>query len=116
VLTIELETEATTVAYDEIERFVPSGTLTTVLDAIAKGIADAVATLHDRTITTFQFVGRDTLGAIELLGEAVGNIIQIGVGVVSWMVEGGKWSEITLYGRICRRSILAPHSTLLNPQ
>ena len=53
----------------------PSGTLTTVFDAIAKGIADAVTTLHDRAITTFQFIGREVFGTIELLGEAVGYII-----------------------------------------
>jgi hypothetical protein len=56
---------------------VPSGALTTVFDAIAEGIADAVATLHDRAITTFQFVGREVLGTIELLGEAIGYIIEV---------------------------------------
>jgi hypothetical protein len=31
-------------------------------------------------------------------------------------VECGVWSEITLEGEICGRSILTPHSTLLTPR
>jgi hypothetical protein len=87
-----------------------------MFDAITQRVADTMAALHDGAFAALQLVGRLFSRAVELLGEAVGNIIQIGVGVVSWMVEGGKWSEITLYGRICRRSILTPHSTLLTPQ
>ena len=53
-----------------------------MLDTIAQGVADTVAALHDGTVTTFEFIGRQVLGTIELLGESVGYIIQIGVGVI----------------------------------
>lgn len=44
--TIELKTEASPVAKTEEERFAPRRTLTAVTDAIAKGVAETVATLH----------------------------------------------------------------------
>ena len=49
--------------------------LTTMLDTIAQGVADTVAALHDGTVTTFEFIGRQVLGTIELLGKVVANII-----------------------------------------
>ena len=63
----------------------PSWALTSVFDAIAKGIADAVTTLHDRTVATFQLVGRQSLGTVELLGEVVGDIIE----VIKWIMDNG---------------------------
>ena len=75
MLTIELETEATTVAKDEREGLFPCRMLTTMLDTIAQGVADTMAALHDGTIATFQFIGRQVLGTIELLGKVVAYII-----------------------------------------
>ena len=46
-----------------------------MLDTITQGVADTVAALHDGTIATLQFIGRQVLGTIELLGEVVANII-----------------------------------------
>ena len=46
-----------------------------MLDAIAKGKTNTVTTLHDGAIAALQFVGRQFLRAIELLGEMVGYII-----------------------------------------
>ena len=46
-----------------------------MLDTIAQGVADTVAALHDGTIATLQFIGRQVFGTIELLGEAVRYII-----------------------------------------
>ena len=63
----------------------PSGALTTVFDAIAESVADAVTALHDRTIATFQFVGRQGLSSVELLREAVGDIIE----VIKWIMDNG---------------------------
>ena len=46
-----------------------------MLDTITQGVTDTVAALHDGTVTTFQFIGRQVLGTIELLGKMVANII-----------------------------------------
>ena len=63
----------------------PSGALATVFDAIAEGISDTMTALHDRTIATFQLVGRQSLGAVELLGETVGDIVE----VIKWIMDNG---------------------------
>ena len=46
-----------------------------MFDAITQGVADTMAALHDGAVTTFQFIGRQVFGTIELLGEAVRYII-----------------------------------------
>lgn len=53
----------------------PSGLLTTTLDTIAQGVADAVAALHDGAFATFKFIGRLFRFTVELPGETVAYII-----------------------------------------
>jgi hypothetical protein len=46
-----------------------------MLDTITQGVTDTVAALHDGTVTTSEFIGRQVLGTIELLGKTVAYII-----------------------------------------
>ena len=66
-----------TITQDEKEGLTPVRLSATIPDTIADRIADAMTTLHDWTITTFQFEGRLLLGSVEALGEAVGDIEEI---------------------------------------
>ena len=78
---IELKTEAAAVGQAQRERFTPTGRLTTMLYAIAKGVAKTMAALHERTVATLELVGRNRRYAIELTGLTIGNIVQLRMGV-----------------------------------
>ena len=49
--------------------------LSTMFDAITQRVADTMAALHDGTFATLQLVGRLFSRAVELLGEAVGDVV-----------------------------------------
>ena len=74
-----------------------------LLGAEAEGIAQAMAALHEHGIgRRVQLVGRRTVDAIEGAGFAVGDVIEVGLGVgFSRCGVRGARCEITLEGRTC---------------
>ena len=76
----------------------PRGMLSTMFDAITQRVADTMAALHDGAFAALQLVGRLFSRAVELLGEAVGDVVYIGVVVCSRKEEGGTRNEITSEG------------------
>ncbi len=67
MFTIKLQTEAMAISQSQEKRFLPLGFLATVLNAITQREAQAMATLHQRSIPTLQLVGRYSVSSIKLL-------------------------------------------------
>ena len=53
----------------------PRGMLSPMFDAITQRVADTMAALHDGAFAALQLVGRLFSRAVELLGEAVGDVV-----------------------------------------
>ena len=83
VFTIELQTEATTVAQAQREGLFIGGTLTAMLDAIAHGILQAMAALHEEGGGGgVELEGGWFLDTIEGGCRMIGDVIKIGIVVV----------------------------------
>ena len=78
-MTIEFKAEAAAVAEPERERFTPYRLSATPLHAIAKGITQTVAALHENSASSgTQLVGCQVWEAVEITGNAIGNVVKVG--------------------------------------
>ena len=78
MLTVELKAEASAVTQTQEQRLAPLGLTPAMLDTVAQGIAQAMATLHQRTLATMQLVGRHVGQSVKLLRQAVGDVEEEG--------------------------------------
>ena len=85
---IELQAEATTIAQTQEEWITVGGLLTSLLNTIAHGVLQAMATLHQGTIATFDFESRGFLDTIEIGSKAVGDVIEVRMGILRTGIMG----------------------------
>lgn len=98
--TIKLEAESSAIGQTEAEGLAPLRSLAAVFDAMAKGEAQAMATLHDERLRGLcGLEGRCGLHAtvvIELAGLGVGHIVEIGMVLVTMALRRRNDGTFTL--------------------
>ena len=71
-----------------------------MFDAIAHSILQAMATLHQGTIATFDFESRQILGAVEVGSLAIGDVGEVGI------FRGKRIMGTVLSLRVWRRNLM----------